>query len=73
MHSVLKLIECSFVKVSTKFPDNKPYFERCSIEDITFSGYRFIESIREPSVWEKTQSIIGKVGNHTFDVIFEVL
>lgn len=69
MRSVLKLIECGFIKVSTKFPDNKPYLERCSIEDVTFRGYQFIESIREPSVWEKTKSIVGKVGNHTLGFI----
>ena len=65
MRSVLKLIECGFIKISSKFPDNKPYLERCSIEDVTFRGYQFIESVREPSVWEKTKTIATKVGNHT--------
>lgn len=69
MRSVLKLYECGFIKVFAKFPDNKPYLERCSIEDVTFSGYQFIESIREPSIWEKTKTVVGKVGNHTLGFI----
>ncbi len=72
MRSVLKLDECGFIKVSTKFPNNKPYLERCSIEDVTYRGYQFIESVREPSVWEKTKSIAGKVGNHTLNFIESV-
>ncbi len=72
MRSVLKLDECGFIKVSTKFPNNKPYLERCSIEDVTFRGYQFIESVREPSIWEKTKSIAGKVGNHTLNFIESV-
>lgn len=69
MRSVLKLYECGFIKIFTKFPDNKPYLERCSIEDVTFRGYQFIESIREPSIWEKTKAVVGKVGNHTLGFI----
>ncbi len=72
MHSVLKLDECGFIKISTRFPNNKPYLERCSIEDVTFRGYQFIESVREPSIWDKTKSIVGKVGNHTLDFIESV-
>lgn len=44
----------------------------CSIEDVTFRGYQFIESVREPSIWEKTKSIVGKVGNHTLGFIENV-
>lgn len=69
MRSVLKLDECGFIKVSTKFPNNKPYLERCSIEDVTFRGYQFIESVREPTIWSRTKSIAAKVGNHTLGFI----
>lgn len=72
MYSVVKLEECGFIKVATKFPSNKPYLERCSIEDITYRGHRFIESVREPPVWEKTKSIAGKIGNHTIGFIESV-
>lgn len=72
MRSVLKLDECGFIKIFSKFPENKPYLDRCSIEDVTFRGYQFIESVREPSVWEKTKSITSKVGNHTLGFIESV-
>ena len=65
MYSVVKLDECNFIKVSSKFPSNKPYLERCSIEDVTFAGHRFIETVKEPTIWEKTKSVAKKVGNHT--------
>lgn len=51
------------------FPENKPYLERCFIEDVTFRGYQFIESVREPSIWNKTKTIAAKVGNHTLSFI----
>lgn len=69
MLSVVQLDECGFIKVLTKFPENKPYLDRCSIEGITFRGYQFYESTREPSTWEKTKSIVNKVGNHTLKFI----
>ena len=72
MRSVLKLKESGFIKISTCFPDNKPYLERCSIEDVTIRGYQFIESVKEPSVWEKTKSIANKFGNHTLKFVEEV-
>jgi hypothetical protein len=28
-------------------------------------GHQFAETIKEPTVWEKTKSIANKVGNHT--------
>lgn len=72
MRAVLKLEECGFIKVFSKFPTDKPYLDKCSIEDVTFRGYQFIESIREPSVWKKTKNIVGKIGNHTIDFIESV-
>lgn len=69
MRSVLKLNECGFIKVLSQFPNNKPYLERCSIEDVTFRGYQFIESVREPTIWEKTKAVASKVGNHTLGFI----
>lgn len=69
MRSVLKLEECRFIKIGTKYPPNRPYIDSCTIEDITMQGYQFYESIQEPSIWEKTKSIVGKVGNHTLGFI----
>lgn len=69
MYSVVKLEECGFIKVLSKFPPNKPYLERCTIEDITYRGHQFIETVKEPTIWEKTKSIASKIGNHTIGFI----
>lgn len=69
MRSVLKLSECGFIKIEAKSPNNKPYLNSCTIEDVTFAGYQFAESVREPSIWEKTKTIVSKVGNHTLGFI----
>lgn len=71
MRTVLKLDECGFIKVLSKFPNNKPYLERCLIEDVTFRGYQFIESVKDPSIGG-TKTIAGKVGNHTINFIENV-
>lgn len=72
MLSVVQLNECGFIKVLSKFPENKPYLNRCSIEGITFNGYQFFELVREHSVWEKTKSIANKFGNHTLKFIEDI-
>ena len=53
MRSVLKLNECGFIRIEAKSPSSKPYLNSCTIEDVTFAGYQFAESIREPSIWDK--------------------
>ncbi len=69
MRSVLKLMECNFITVSTYFPPNKPYLERCTIDDITMRGYQFINSVKESSIWEKTKLVAKKAGNHTLSFV----
>lgn len=72
MRSVLKLEECRFIKLSSKSPENKPYLDSCSVEDVTIRGYEFAASIEEPTIWEKTKIITNKVGNHTLRFIEQV-
>lgn len=72
MRSVLILEQCGFIKIYSKFPSNKPYLDRCSIEDVTFRGCQFYESVRETTIWEKTKDIAEKFGNHTLNFIENV-
>lgn len=72
MRSILKLEECCFIKFTTKTPPDKPYIDSCLIEDITVRGYKFYESTKEPNIWDKTKSVIEKVGNHTLGFIENV-
>ena len=69
MRSVLKLKESHYISVLKCYPENKPYLDSCSIDDITMRGYQFAETVREPTVWEKTKSIANRIGNHTLGFI----
>ena len=67
MYSVLKLKESEYIKTSCEQPKDKEatYINDCVIMDVTMKGHQFAETIKEPTVWEKTKSIANKVGNHT--------
>ncbi|MBO5041049.1 MAG: DUF2513 domain-containing protein [Clostridia bacterium] len=65
MYSVLKLKESEYIKISCEQPKEATYINDCVIMDVTMKGHQFAETIKEPTVWEKTKSIANKVGNHT--------
>lgn len=65
MYSVLKLKESEYIKTSCEDPKEETYINDCVIMDVTMKGHQFAETIKEPTVWEKTKSIANKVGNHT--------
>lgn len=69
MYTVLKLLEIHFIKVSDIFPQNKSVIERCTICEVTYSGHKFYESIQPEPIWNKTKSVISKIGVHTLDFI----
>lgn len=69
MYAVSKLFECGFIEIANRIPPKSIYIESCHIVDITFRGHQFLESIKEPSAWEKTKSIVSRVGNYTLNFI----
>ncbi len=69
MYSVSKLYECGFIEIRNRVPKQSIYMESCHIVDVTFRGHQFLESIKEPSSWEKTKSIAKSVGNYTLNFI----
>lgn len=72
MYAVLKLLEIHFIKVSDIYPINKSVIKRCRICEVTYAGHKFYSAIQPEPIWEKTKSIIGKVGNHTLSFIESV-
>lgn len=72
MRSVLKLKESHYISVLKFYPENKPYLDSCSIDDVTMRGYQFAETIRGATIWEKTKSVASRVGNHTLSFIEDV-
>lgn len=57
------------IEVSDIFPVNKSITERCKICEVTYVGHNFYSTIQPESIWKKTKSIIGKIGNHTLSFI----
>ena len=72
MYSVMKLAEVGFIKISNVYPNDANYINRCRIMDITFRGHQFLDSIRPEPIWDKTKTVIGKVGVHTLNFIENV-
>ena len=71
MYSVMKLTECKYIKTCDVFPEDKDYFERCTICDITIQGYNFYNAIKDDNIWSKTKHLLGKIGNHTLKFVEE--
>lgn len=69
MYAVSKLYECGFIIIQNRIPSKSVYIEACSIMDVTFQGHQFLNSIKEPTAWEKTKYIASKVGNYTLRFI----
>lgn len=44
----------------------------CDIIGISWNGYQFLETVRPETVWDKTKSVISKVGNHSLSFIESV-
>lgn len=39
------------------------------IYDVTYRGHQFLESIKPEDIWNKTKSVIAKIGIHTLNFI----
>lgn len=46
-------------------------YEFC-VNYITYPGHEFLESIKEPSVWEKTKSVAAKAGATSLSIISQI-
>ena len=67
-----KYDQCHYISIFSCFPENGAILKRCSIDDVTIDGHKFIDSVKEPTIWNKTKSIINKVGNHTLEFVESV-
>lgn len=48
---------------------NEENVKQLQITQITYKGHQFLESIKPQPVWEKTKSIISKIGIHTLSFV----
>lgn len=69
IYSVKILNECGYIRGEnlSKLHDIDIKFQ--DIQDITYLGNRFYESIQPETVWEKTKGIVGKIGNYSLEFI----
>lgn len=66
-YSLKMLAECDYIDINGI--QGKDYFSMLNVESMTYAGHKFLESIRPQSVWNKTKSIISKVGSHTLGFV----
>ena len=71
MRSVYTLHKCGYIVVFNPTPKDQPYYNQCSIADVTMFGYKFADSVKDPTVWEQTKSIAKRLGNSTIDFLRE--
>lgn len=44
----------------------------CEINNITYPGHQFLNTVRPEPIWNKTKNIVAKVGNHTLAFVESV-
>lgn len=67
-HATL-LIEANFL---TKAMDQYGTSPRRDKFSISWSGYDFLDSVRDEGVWHKTKETARKAGGQTFDILIDV-
>ena len=69
IYSVNILSQCRFIEGEKLQDKENEYCSKQVIKNVTYAGQRFYETIKPEKVWEKTKSVINKVGVHTLDFI----
>lgn len=62
-YSAYNLMSCNFIEAKAGDQARPPV--TYSIFNITYAGHQFLESIREPTAWERTKNIASAIGNHS--------
>ena len=70
-YSVYNLREIHYIEGRFMGADNLKMYV-CHIENITYAGHQFLDSVRPETVWNQTKSIIKKMGIHTLEFIESV-
>ncbi len=69
-YALFNLNQAGYILASSSSSSNA--VSRFNVSYITYAGHEFLESIKEPTVWKKTQSILGKIGVSSINVISKV-
>ena len=68
MYAIEKMYEARIIEADIHYGAQHSILY-CNIYDISFYGHQFLESIRPETIWKKTKSIVGKVGNHSIKFV----
>lgn len=71
LYTLYKLHEAKYINSETMV-DESGYPHCLAVYNMTFAGHQFLESIREPKIWAKVQSTIGKVGVGSFNIVLQI-
>ena len=67
--SIHILAEQDFIRGDKLFDMKYQYPGSITINEITYLGHNFYNSIQDDTTWSKTKSIIGKIGNHSLHFV----
>ena len=62
------LLICEPFRSSTN-PDR---FIRTLVFDLSWKGHEYLDTIRDPKIWKKTKSTLGRIGNWSFSVALDI-
>lgn len=62
----IRFIEGTFVDTTSE------KMQQCRIENITYAGHQFLATVKPETIWNKTKSVVSKVGVHTLAFIESV-
>lgn len=71
-YNCLKMIEAGYLSAITAPVMNRMLPGIKSIEDITYAGHEFLNSIKPESIWKKIQPAIAKSGAFTLNTVQQI-
>jgi hypothetical protein len=69
MFHILLLDQAGLLKGIDASSNDGPDF---IVQSISWGGYEFLDTVRDPAVWRRTKSAVEKVGSASIDVIASV-
>lgn len=70
-YTIYNLSEARFIDCKWGIITDENY-RHCDISNITYRGHKFLETVRPETIWQKTKTIVSKVGVHTLDFIEDI-
>ena len=71
-YTCLQLEDGGFLNLETSQRARMRYLWIDSIEDLTFMGHEFLDTIRQPSIWEDAKARTKKIGIMTIKSLWNI-